>query len=118
MSSRGYFQTITDAIEDAQLIAKRAGRDRITAKDLQTAVKDWRAPSDAALQRVFDSKPENTRRAKRVAPYEDSALPEAPSEAPFNEPLNRHSGRGQVAFSDVAGRRETQPTAAPALVPG
>jgi hypothetical protein len=118
MASRGYFQTITDAIEDAQLIAKRAGRDRITAKDLQSAVKDWRAPSDAALQRVFDSKPENARRAKRVATYEDSALPEAPSEDPFNEPLNRHSGRGQVAFSDVAGRRETQPTAAPALVPG
>lgn len=105
MSSRGYFQTITDAIEDAQLIARRAARERITAKDLQTAIKDWRAPSDAALQRVFDSKQENPKRAKRMASYEDSA----PSEAPLNASLNRHSEPLKSAFS---GRRETQPVPA------
>lgn len=114
MASRGYFQTITDAIEDAELIARRAGRDRITAKDLQTAVKEWRAPSDAALQRVFDSKPVNTRHGSRVTATEEFE----PAEPPLNEPLNRHLGRAQDAFSGVAVRRETQPTAAPALVPG
>ncbi len=110
--SHGYFQTITDAIEDAQLIAKRAGRDRITAKDLQTAVKEWRAPSDAALQRVFDSKPERTRRPVQIS---DSCDSEA-TERPINEPLNRISAPLQPAFTgNAAGQRQTQPAVEPVL---
>src|SRR5262249_53663779 len=63
--SRGYFQAIRNAIDDARLLAKRAGRDRITSKDLKAAIYDWRAPSDAALQRVFDSKAEKRPRQTR-----------------------------------------------------
>lgn len=110
MASRGYFQTITDAIEDAQLIAKHAGRDRITGKDLQTAVKEWRAPSDAALQRVFDSKPERQRRGPRVADSEPSDY-ESP-DGKFNEPLNQPSRPVETAFSSA---RETRPQTIPAL---
>ncbi|NOS68654.1 MAG: ATP-binding protein [Verrucomicrobia bacterium] len=106
MASHGYFQTITDAIEDAQLIAKRAGRERITGKDLQTAVKDWRAPSDAALQRVFDSKPVKARRGPRAMPSDEFEA----AGTPISEPLNRLSQPLQPAFSGSAsGRRETQP---------
>ncbi len=108
ITSRGYFQTITDTAEDAQLLAKRAGREKITAKDLQTAVKEWRAPSDAALQRVFDSKPERRRRSP--APVAETSVSDS-SEGQFNEPLNRHSRPVETGFNAV---RETRPLA-PAL---
>lgn len=112
MASRGYFQTITDAIEDAQLIASRAGRDRITAKDLQSAVKEWRAPSDAALTRVFDSKLERTRRPVQISEPCDFEA----SESPINVPLNRLSAPLQPAFTgNAAGQRQTQPAVEPAL---
>lgn len=114
ITSRGYFQTITDTAEDAQLLAKRAGHEKITAKDLQTAVKEWRAPSDAALQRVFDSKPERRRRSP--APMTETSVSDSP-EGQFNEPLNRHSRPVQESFNGAAGRRETKPTI-PALTPG
>ncbi len=112
LTSRGFFQTITDAIEDAQLIAKRAGRDRITVKDLKTAVYDWRAPSDAALQRVFDSKPESRRRnVRQVVPVE------APESSPDNEPLSpvsRGLQPGRGGFEIVP--RSVRPEAVPVPV--
>lgn len=83
LTSRGYFQTITDAIDDARLIAKRAGRDRITFKDLKTAIYEWRAQSDAALQRVFDSKAEGRARARMAPP----TLATTPDEPEVDEPL-------------------------------
>jgi len=97
LASRGYFQTITDTIEDAQLIAKRAGREHVTAKDLKAAIHEWRAPSDAALVRVFDSKPEGRRRYPR-----DGAPPApeaAPIESPVIEPLNAPSRGVNDGFS-------------------
>ncbi len=112
LSTRGYFQTITDAIEDAQLIAKRAGRNQITARDLQAAVKEWRAPSDAALQRVFTNKPAASRKRARVP---------VPAEIPTAEPmpgdaLTRTSGGLQEPFNGLAtGRRETRPAGVPVL---
>lgn len=108
ITSRGYFQTITDTFEDMQLIAKRAGREKITGKDLQFVVKEWRAPSDAALQRVFDSKPEGRRRApKSTARPSDY---ESPDEA-VNDSLNRGSRPVETGFS----ARETRPQGVPAL---
>lgn len=111
MASRGFFQTITDAIEDAQLIAKRAGRDRITAKDLQVAVKEWRAPSDAALQRVFDSEPTKARRPRQSPEPSESEATEQPN----NAPLNRLSEPLQSDCRSAAGHRRNQPVAAPVL---
>lgn len=102
--SRGYFQTIDCASKDAQLIARRAGRAEITAKDLLTAVKEWRAPSDAALQRVYEAGPESARRRKREVTRADFE----PVEPPLNAPLNEFS-------ASVFGRRATQPTAVPTL---
>ena len=110
MASRGYFQAITDAIEDAQLIAGRAGRERITGKDLLTAVKEWRAPSDAALARVFDSKQVNSGRTRRQEPSAEFRE----IEPPVNAPLNRLSQPLPHGSSPASGRRETQP-AEPAL---
>lgn len=104
ITSRGYFQTITDTFEDVQLIAKRAGREKITAKDLQFAVKEWRAPSDAALQRVFDSKPPSRRRTPRADVREVT-------EGQFNEPLSRGSRPVETGFS----ARGTHPQNVPAL---
>lgn len=109
MTSRGCFQAITDAVDDAMLVARRAGRQQLTAKDLQAAVKDWRAPSDAALQRVFDSKPVKQRRNAKIqgaAPIE--------FEPPRDEPTNHQSRLLQPACSSIAGRRETRPHTVPA----
>ena len=113
-ATRGYFQTVTDAIEDAQLIAKRAGRDRITSKDLKIAIHEWRAPSDAALVRVFDSEPLKKPRGRRVSVAKPSDFDEG--ESPVNELLNRHTRPLQPAgLGDAPGRRETQPAGVPAL---
>lgn len=62
LASKGFFQAVTDAIDDARIIARRAGRDKITFADLKAAVRDWRSPSDNALQRVFE--PLKTRRGR------------------------------------------------------
>lgn len=111
MASRGYFQTITDAVDDAQLIARRAGRERFTGRDLQAAVKEWRAPSDAALQRVFDSKPERRRHRARIeVEPRDRELPEAESA----QPVTRNASPVHSSFSTVPVARETRPLA-PAL---
>lgn len=67
LASQGYFQTITDSIDDARLIAKRDGREQITYKDLKAAIDDWRAPSDAALQRSFATPPQTRRRGLRAS---------------------------------------------------
>lgn len=108
--SRGYFQTITDAIEDAQLIARRAGRAEFTAKDLLTAVKEWRAPSDAALQRVFTAKAEGRRRVPATVPATAEITPDEPE---VNEPLIAPSRGSQNRLnSPAAGRRVTLPEAA------
>lgn len=71
LASKGFFQAITDAIDDARIIARRDGRDKITFADLMAAVRDWRSPSDNALQRVFE--PLKTRRGR---PPESSAAEE------------------------------------------
>lgn len=110
MTSRGYFQAITDAVEDAMLAARRAGRQQLTAKDLQTSVKDWRAPSDAALQRVFDSKPVKQRRGARTleAESEVTVLPEP-------EIATRQTNPLQSTCRAVVGQRETRPALVPAM---
>lgn len=113
LTARGFFQTITDAIDDARLIAKRAGRDRITSKDLKTAIYEWRAQSDAALQRVFDSKAEGRRRVPTPVPAPPQTALDEPE---VNEPLIAPSRDLQGRLnSPVAGRRQTLPEAAPAL---
>ena len=66
LASKGFFQAITDAIEDARLVARRAGRAEICFGDLKAAITDWRSPSDAALQRVFQEQPKG-RKTSRAA---------------------------------------------------
>ena len=61
LASKGFFQAITNAIEDARLIASRGGRTEIKFSDLKAAIQDWRSPSDAALQRVFENQPKGRR---------------------------------------------------------
>ena len=88
MASKGFFQAITNAIEDARLIASRAGRSEIKFSDLKAAIQDWRSPSDAALQRVFENQPKGWRgRAAEldVQTESGSVLP------PVEDPLNRLS---------------------------
>jgi hypothetical protein len=87
--SKEYFQAITNAIEDAQLIASKAGRGEIRFSDMKTAVVGWRAPSDAALARVFSAKPEPRRRRGNVVDVEPHADADS---AELKEPLNRLSG--------------------------
>jgi hypothetical protein len=95
------------------LIANRAGRARITFKDLQTSVKEWRAQSDAALQRVFDSKAEGRGRVPATAPSSAQFTPDEPD---INEPLIAPSRALQSRLnSPAAGRRVTLPEAAPVL---
>lgn len=114
--SKGYFQAIGDAVDDARLIAKRAGRDKITFKDLRAAIHDWRAPSDAALQRVFDSEPVKPRRGKqpRFAPAE--VEPEAPEETPVPQHFRgtERGFNGGLTAPETA-RRSVRPEAAPVL---
>jgi energy-coupling factor transporter ATP-binding protein EcfA2 len=74
LASKGFFQAITNAIEDAQLIARRAGRAEIKFADLKAAIQDWRSPSDAALQRVFDNKPAERGRRRTVLRAPESTL--------------------------------------------
>lgn len=114
LTSRGYFQTITDAIEDAQLIAKRAGRERMSTKDLRAAIYEWRAPSDAALVRVFDSQPEGRRRQPGGGPL--TVTQSAPVGPAITEPLNPHLMDRKSNFSSPeAVRRSTRPEAVPVL---
>jgi energy-coupling factor transporter ATP-binding protein EcfA2 len=79
LASRGFFQAISNAIEDAQLIASRAGRAEIKFADLKAAIQDWRSPSDAALQRVFENKPTGRGRRRAVS---------MPVERPLSPGLN------------------------------
>lgn len=117
LTARGYFQAVADTIDDARLIAKRAGRDRVTFKDVKAAIHEWRAPSDAALQRVFDSKPEKPK--KHSMTHAAASLPTEGSngvEGSYSGPSNGHARPLQAPFSGVqSGRRETQPAAIPAL---
>ena len=46
---------VSDAIEEARYQAQRNGRTQLAAADLRNAVMDFRIPSDAALQRVFEN---------------------------------------------------------------
>ncbi len=99
--SKQFFQGITDAIEDARLIARRAGREEIKFADLKEAIQEWRSPSDAALQRVLEDKPES-RRGRRTA-----GLPPADPNVtlePCNDRLNDRSkpvkmpARGEISL--------------------
>lgn len=88
VSSKGFFQAITNAIEDAHLIASKAGRDEIKFSDMRAAIVDWRSPSDAALGRVFAAKPEPRRRRQSVG-----VEPQMETDSmDVKEPLNRLSG--------------------------
>lgn len=113
--SKGFFQAIANAIEDARLIATRAGRTEIKFSDLKAAIQDWRSPSDAALQRVFEDKPASRRRrparngqATGTDDHADApgarAVPVLPA---VEEPLNRLS-----RAVNPAARREISPVLA------
>lgn len=108
LTCNGNYQTISTTIEDAMFAARRAGRENFTAKDIQLVIKQWRGPSDAALQRVFDSKPEGRRRASN--PTTKPSDYESPDRE-FNEPLNRGSRPVETGFTP----RETRPQGVPAL---
>ena len=111
--SKGYFQSVSDAIDDARLIARRAGRQEVTYKDLKSAIDDWRAPSDAALQRVFDTEPEPARRGRAVATGDLESTPPA---APIIAPLSTHSrGVNDDLRTIESGRRSVRPEAGPVL---
>jgi len=84
MASGGYFQAITDTIDDARLMARRDGRDKFTFADLRAAIQDWRSPSDNALQRVFTDPPK-ARRAGRSGSVETESTVQ--TEEPFNDRL-------------------------------
>ena len=84
--SKGFFQAITNAIEDAHLIATRAGRAEIKFSDLKAAIQDWRSPSDAALQRVFENQPKGRRGRATGADVQSGSVPVLP---PVEEPLSR-----------------------------
>jgi hypothetical protein len=86
LASKGFFQAITNAIEDARLIATRAGRAEIKFSDLKAAIQNWRSPSDAALQRVFENRPKG--RCGRASGADVQAQ-SVPVLLPVEEPLNR-----------------------------
>ncbi len=116
LTSRGYFQAITDAVDDARLIAKRAGRDRITFKDLECAVEDWRATSDATLIRVFDSKTESRRQSSPASQDVELARGISPAEPEEEESSAPHSRRINHGLSGMkSDRRATLLEAEPAL---
>jgi len=117
LTSKGYFQALTDAVDDARMSAKKAGRDRITFKDLKAVIHDWRAPSDALLQRVFDSKPEKSRRGPlprlAASPGDDSAAPEDSAEqGTFRAPARPLQVSGNRLETPP---RSVRPEAEPAL---
>jgi energy-coupling factor transporter ATP-binding protein EcfA2 len=86
LASKGFFQAITNAIEDARLIATRAGRAEIKFSDLKAAIQNWRSPSDAALQRVFENRPKG--RCGRASGADVQAQSVSVL-LPVEEPLNR-----------------------------
>jgi AAA domain len=90
LASKGFFQAITNAIEDAKLIASRAGRTEIKFSDLKAAIQDWRSPSDAALQRIFENQPKGRRRSGQTTGTDVETV-SAPVLQPVEEPLNRLS---------------------------
>jgi len=51
---------VSDTIEEARYQARQSGRTHVAAIDLRNALLDFRIPSDAALQRAFES-PEKRR---------------------------------------------------------
>ena len=55
---------ISDTIEEARYQARKNGRTKIAALDLRNALLDFRIPSDATLQRAFES-PEKRRIASQ-----------------------------------------------------
>lgn len=87
LGSKGFFQAITNAVEDAHLIASKNGRDQIKFLDLKAAIQDWRSPSDAALGRVFEEKPMS--RCRRGGTDLEAQAP--PDSEQVNAPLNRLS---------------------------
>jgi hypothetical protein len=96
-ASRRFMDGIGEVIEDAQWICKTAGRQAITFGDLQRAVQEFRAPSDASLKRVLASDPSAARRgrqASRMAPATD--LQSRFSETATRPPSEASEGQAAV----------------------
>lgn len=117
LTTKGYFQTVTNAVDEAERLARRAGREQFTFEDLETAIRDRLAPSDTALQRIFDSAPAPRRRqSPRALPAPAEAPDETPLSGWINGPLNHRSrgGEGAADRPRTGGRspgagREVQP---------
>lgn len=102
LASGGCRQAVVDAIDDARIIAEAAGRDRITVADLKRAIGEWRAPADAAQQRVFAPgekrgkgrrNPTSESPSADVTPHRGSATAEPP---PQDGEATDFAGRGSA----------------------
>jgi hypothetical protein len=97
-ASKGFFQAIVDAAQDAKLIAQKAGRAEVTFDDLEQAVAQWRVPSDHGLRRDFDSKPTRRRGRLQSRNGHEFETPEAALHGTFNRAAEvlPDPGRGRV----------------------
>lgn len=59
--SKRYMPAVCDVIDDARLIAKKAGRERVDFADVEKAVNCFRVPSDTAMAGAFGEPKRGTR---------------------------------------------------------
>ena len=70
--SKRYLDEIGELVEDAWMLCRDAGRDRITFKDLVRARTEIRGPSDASLMRVIEEQPNPRRQGTRQQVFSGS----------------------------------------------
>lgn len=108
LTSKRHMPAIVDTIDEARLIAKRAGRIKVTFEDVKCALDEYVTPSDLAKERAFSppGKPRATdfkRRCSTVEPPLLAPIRNAPDTQDF-----------AAVRSDCDGRNVTLRTA-PAL---
>ena len=103
--SKRYMPAVCDAVDDARLIAKRAGRDKVTFEDVVKAVDDYRIPSDMAMAGAFSESVSQKR-----------ALPRARGKT-NSEPLQRALKPVASDLATSGGARCVEKALKPALQP-
>jgi hypothetical protein len=75
LTSPRHLSAVTDTVDEARVLARRAGRERVTFEDIDAAIQQFRIPSDKAQSSDRFEKP------KRRLPIGSKALPAAGSGA-------------------------------------
>ncbi|HKS35936.1 MAG TPA: ATP-binding protein [Verrucomicrobiae bacterium] len=81
LTSKRHMPAIVDTVDEARLIARKAGREKVIFTDVKSALDEYVTPSDLAKERAFS--PPAKRRARDLK--DRCNTPEPPLQAPFKD---------------------------------